>query len=103
MANLQKLRAKAFVLATKMGLAAEAYWATVKPAVYYAFYQCSSIIQGITASEMFLLDYFYIVSRTVTETSSNYKLKDESGKVVATKRVREELQKILNQFNIQVT
>ena len=40
MANLQKLRAKAFVLATKMGLAAEAYWATVKPAVYYAFYQC---------------------------------------------------------------
>ena len=75
MANLQKLRAKAFVLATKMGLAAEAYWATVKPAVYYAFYQCSSIIQGITASEMFLLDYFYIVSRTVTETSSNYKLK----------------------------
>ena len=43
-----------------------------------------------------------VVSRTVTQTSSTYKLKDCDGKVVVEKKVREELDRLLLAFNIQV-
>jgi len=42
------------------------------------------------------------VQRTVTQTSSSYKLKDSRGVVVQIKKVKEELDFILNRFNIQV-
>jgi len=42
------------------------------------------------------------VSRTVTQSSSTYKIKDHKGKVVVDKKVREELDRILMSFNIQV-
>ena len=43
-----------------------------------------------------------VVSRTVTQTSSIYKLKDARGRVVVDKKVKEELDRILIAFNIQV-
>ena len=43
-----------------------------------------------------------VVSRSVTQSSSTYKLKDSHGKIVVDKKVREELQRILLAFNIQV-
>ena len=43
-----------------------------------------------------------VVSRTVTQSSSTYKLKDYQGQVVVDKKVREELERILLAFNIQV-
>ena len=43
-----------------------------------------------------------VVSRTVTQSSSIYKLKDERGKVVVDKKVKDELDRILIAFNIQV-
>ena len=43
-----------------------------------------------------------VVSRTVTQTSSIYKLKDARGKIVVDKKVKEELDRILIVFNIQV-
>ena len=42
------------------------------------------------------------VVRTVTNSSSTYKLKDHRGKVVVEKKVKEELDRILMSFNIQV-
>ena len=43
-----------------------------------------------------------IIERRVTQTSSTYKLKDHSGKIVTERKVREELDRILLSFNIQV-
>ena len=43
-----------------------------------------------------------VVSRSVTQTSSIYKLKDARGRVVVDKKVKEELDRILIAFNIQV-
>ena len=43
-----------------------------------------------------------IVQRVVTQTSSTYKLKDNNGKNVVEKKVKEELDRILLSFNIQV-
>ena len=43
-----------------------------------------------------------VVSRTVTQSSSIYKLKDARGKVVVDKKVKDELDRILIAFNIQV-
>ena len=43
-----------------------------------------------------------VVSRSVTQSSSTYKLKDSHGKIVVDKKVLEELQRILLAFNIQV-
>ena len=43
------------------------------------------------------------VVRTVTNSSSTYKLKDHRGKVVVEKKVKEELDRILMSFNIQVS
>ena len=42
------------------------------------------------------------VVRSVTNSSSTYKLKDHRGKVVVDKKVKEELDRILMSFNIQV-
>ena len=42
------------------------------------------------------------VVRTVTQSSSTYKLKDARGRVVVDKKVKEELDRILLNFNIQV-
>ena len=42
------------------------------------------------------------VVRSVTNTSSTYKLKDHRGKVVAVGKVKEELDRVLMSFNIQV-
>ena len=42
------------------------------------------------------------VVRSVTNSSSTYKLKDNRGKVVVDKKVKEELDRILLSFNIQV-
>jgi len=42
------------------------------------------------------------VCRTVTQTSSTYKIKDHKGKVVVDRKVKEELDRILMSFNIQV-
>ena len=42
------------------------------------------------------------VVRSVTNSSSTYKLKDNRGKVVVDKKVKEELDRILMSFNIQV-
>eukprot|EP00092_Neocalanus_flemingeri_P032878 GFUD01035757.1.p1 GENE.GFUD01035757.1~~GFUD01035757.1.p1 ORF type:complete len:1072 (-),score=401.60 GFUD01035757.1:161-3376(-) len=42
------------------------------------------------------------VRRTVTQSSSTYKILDHMGKVVVEKKVREELDRILMSFNIQV-
>ena len=44
-----------------------------------------------------------IVQRTVTNSSSTYKLKDHDGKIVVDKKVKEELDRILLNFNIQVS
>jgi hypothetical protein len=44
-----------------------------------------------------------IVSRTVTQSSSTYKLKDQQGRVVVEKKAKEELVRILACFKIQVT
>ena len=44
----------------------------------------------------------FILSRAVTQSSSVYKLKDANGKDVGVKKVREELERILLAFNIQV-
>jgi hypothetical protein len=44
-----------------------------------------------------------IISRTVTQSSSTYKLKDQQGRVVVEKKAKEELGRILACFNIQVT
>ena len=43
-----------------------------------------------------------VVSRSVTQSSSIYKLKDTRGKVVVDKKVKDELGRILIAFNIQV-
>ena len=43
-----------------------------------------------------------IVQRVVTNTSSTYKLKDHNVKNVVEKKVKEELDRILLSFNIQV-
>ena len=43
-----------------------------------------------------------VVSRSVTQSSSIYKLKDERGRVVVDKKVKDELDRILIAFNIQV-
>ena len=43
-----------------------------------------------------------IISRTVSESTSTLKLKDAQGRVVLDKKVKEELEKILDYFNIQV-
>lgn len=43
-----------------------------------------------------------ILSRSVTQTQSTYKLKDATGNVVVIKKVKEELERILLAFNIQV-
>lgn len=43
-----------------------------------------------------------IVVRTVTNTSSTYKLKDHRGRIVVERKVKEELDRILMNFNIQV-
>ena len=43
-----------------------------------------------------------IVQRVVTQTSSTYNLKDNNGKNVVEKKVKEELDRILLSFNIQV-
>ena len=43
-----------------------------------------------------------IISRTVSENTSTFKLKDAQGRVVLDKKVKEELEKILDYFNIQV-
>ena len=40
--------------------------------------------------------------RSVTMSSSTYKLKDHRGKVVVDKKVKEELDRVLMSFNIQV-
>ena len=42
------------------------------------------------------------VMRSVTNSSSTYKLKDHRGKVVVDKKVKEELDRVLMSFNIQV-
>jgi len=42
------------------------------------------------------------VVRSVTQSSSTYKIKDHRGKVVVDKKVKEELDRILMSFNIQV-
>ena len=42
------------------------------------------------------------VMRSVTMSSSTYKLKDHRGKVVVDKKVKEELDRVLMSFNIQV-
>ena len=42
------------------------------------------------------------VVRSVTNSSSTYKLKDHRGKVAVDKKVKEELDRILMSFNIQV-
>jgi len=42
------------------------------------------------------------VCRSVTQSSSTYKIKDHRGKVVVDKKVKEELDRILMSFNIQV-
>lgn len=42
------------------------------------------------------------VMRTVTNSSSSYKLKDQHGRVVVEKKVKEELDNILTHFSIQV-
>ena len=42
------------------------------------------------------------VVRSVTNSSSTYKLKDNRGKVVVDKKVKEELDRVLMSFNIQV-
>lgn len=44
-----------------------------------------------------------IISRTVSESTSTLKLKDAQGRVVQDKKVKEELDKILDHFNIQIT
>ena len=43
------------------------------------------------------------VVRSVTNSSSTYKLKDHRGKVVAVGKVKEELDRVLMSFNIQVS
>ena len=43
-----------------------------------------------------------IIERRVTQTSSTYKLKDYSGKIVTERKAKEELDRILLSFNIQV-
>ena len=43
-----------------------------------------------------------LVSRSVTQSSSVYKLKDAKGRVVVDKKVKDELERILVVFNIQV-
>eukprot|EP00088_Acartia_fossae_P015810 TRINITY_DN1875_c0_g1_i1.p1 TRINITY_DN1875_c0_g1~~TRINITY_DN1875_c0_g1_i1.p1 ORF type:complete len:1073 (-),score=346.26 TRINITY_DN1875_c0_g1_i1:598-3816(-) len=43
-----------------------------------------------------------IVCRTVTEKSSTYKLKDERGKVVLDRKVREEITRIMDHYNIMI-
>ena len=43
-----------------------------------------------------------VVSRAVTQSSSTYKLKDARGHVVVDKKVKEELDRICLNFNIQV-
>jgi len=43
-----------------------------------------------------------VVVRTVTNSSSTYKLKDHKGKIACEKKVKEELDRILLNFNIQV-
>ena len=42
------------------------------------------------------------VVRSVTNSSSTYKLKDHRGKVVVVGKVKEELDRVLMSFNIQV-
>ena len=42
------------------------------------------------------------VQRTVTTSSCTYKLKDHSGRIVQIKKVKEEIDNILQLFNIQV-
>jgi hypothetical protein len=44
-----------------------------------------------------------IISRTVTKSSSSYKLKDCLGRVVVEKKAKEELDRILARFNIQAS
>lgn len=44
-----------------------------------------------------------IISRTVSESTSTFKLKDAQGRVVMDKKVKEELEKILDYFNIQIS
>ena len=43
-----------------------------------------------------------VVSRTLTQTSSTYRLKDARGRVVVDRKVKEELDRILMALNIQV-
>ena len=42
------------------------------------------------------------VMRTVTNSGSMYKLKDQHGRIVVEKKVKEELDNMLHHFNIQV-
>ena len=58
--------------------------------------------QGETKYKPDLYGESITVMRTVTNSSSSYKLKDQHGRVVVEKKVKEELDNILTHFNIQV-
>jgi len=60
----------------------------------------------MTSSVLLVLDFYgekIIISRTVTQSSSSYKLKDQQGRVVVERKAKEELDRILARFNIQVS
>ena len=58
--------------------------------------------QGETKYKPDLYGESITVMRTVTNSSSSYKLKDQHGRVVVEKKVKEELDNILTHFSIQV-
>jgi hypothetical protein len=64
----------------------------------------TAMIKGKLLYKVFFTDLYgekIIVSRTVTHSSSSYKLKDQHGRVVVEKNAKEELDRLLARFNIQ--
>ena len=69
-----------------------------RPAVMPSYIQKMQLV----AFSMWKPGFYSKIWNLVTQSSSSYKLKDQDGRIVSVSKPKEEIDRILTQFNIQV-